>query len=151
MDQDGQRFLRLDPLPRIPDSEVIAVNPDHWHVTLGWSQEALASEAYSLTYWYMEQLGGELFSDSADSPWPEMSAQEAGINAVKQSLYYAIRRCVEARSKQRAIALYNVYGFGYAVGMNFRDPTRRRQMLWPEQLRELLDSGETREGFRLRS
>ena len=80
-----------------------------------------------------------------------MTPREAGVNAAKQALYYAISRCPDARSAQRAIALYNVYGFGYALGMNFRDSNRRRQMLWPEHLRELVDAGQTKEGFRVRS
>jgi hypothetical protein len=143
--------LHVDPLPPIPEDQVSPVAHDHWHVALGWSQEALASEAYSLTYWYMEQLGSALFASSADSPWPEMSAEEAGANAAKQALYYAIRRSPDIHSEQRAIALYNVYGFGYALGMNFRDANGRRQMLWPDHLRELVATGETKEGFRLRS
>lgn len=149
LEKDGRTLLHFTAPTAIPDDILEQASPTHWHVTLGISQEFLASQAYSLTYWYMEELGREIFSDSNTSPWPEMTPEDAGCNAVKQSLYYAIRRCTDARSKQRAIALYNVYGFGYALGMSFKDAAGRRQMLWPEQLREIAEKGRTKEGFRL--
>jgi hypothetical protein len=64
-------------------------------------------------------------------------------------LYYAILRCRTAREEQRAIALYNCYGFGYAVGMNFKDATGRREMLWPEDLDELQANGVTKHRCRI--
>jgi len=147
---NGNRILRIPQLPTIPDDEILQVDSNHWHITLGWSSEALSSEAYSLTYWYMEQLGAELFADSASSPWPHMSPVEAGRNAATQSLYWAIRRCRDNTSRQRAIALYNAYGFGYALGTSFRDAKGQRQMLWPRDLDEILADGVTKEGYRLR-
>lgn len=150
-DDGGRVLLHMEPLPRIPAHVTRQVSGTHWHVTLGWSQEALAAQAYALTYWYLEQLGAQLFSGDGESSWPEMSGEEAGVNSAKQSLYYAIRRCPDPRSEQRAIALYNAYGFGYALGTSFRDSAGRRQMLWPEHLREILAAGRTREGFRLLS
>ena len=86
-----------------------------------------------------------------------MTPEEAGRNAVKMMLYYAIRPYVlkeqdapltprEDQVKQRAIALYNSYGFGYALGMNFRNAGRKREMLWPEDLHDILATGRTKHG-----
>lgn len=116
VETDGRTLLQAGGLPEIPEDSVSEVSPNHWHVTLGWSQEALASQAYSLTYWYMEELGVDLFSDGSVSPSPEMSHEEAGANAAKEALYHAIRRCTNPRAEQRAIALYNAYGFGSLEG-----------------------------------
>jgi len=65
-------------------------------------------------------------------------------------LYYAILRCRTARESQRAIALYNTYGFGYALGMHFKNAKAGREMLWPEDLDEILASGKTKHGYRIR-
>jgi hypothetical protein len=43
----------------------------------------------------------------------------------------------------------NAYGFGYAIGTSFKDAAGRRQMLWPQQLREIEAAGKTEDGFRL--
>jgi hypothetical protein len=65
-------------------------------------------------------------------------------------LYYAILRCPTARESQRAIALYNTYGFGYALGMNFKNAEGRREMLWPEDLKAIVASGKTKHGCRIK-
>jgi len=65
-----------------------------------------------------------------------------------EMLYYAILRARTRREDERAIALYNTYGFGYALGTSFRDAKGRRQMLWPKDLREVLDHGASRQGYR---
>jgi hypothetical protein len=149
-DRDGRSFLHGEGLPPIPPDEVLQVGARRWHVTLGWSQEALAAEAYGLTFWYMEQLGADIFSEPGSAPWPEMIPEQAGANAATQSLYHAIARCTSRRSEQRAIALYNAYGFGYALGTSYKDKTGRRHMLWAEDLRQILESGESVNGCRLR-
>jgi len=94
-----------------------------------------------------------------------MTPAEAGRNAIKMMLYYALQpdvyRATEAakakrklpgrvvRRLNRAVALYNTYGFGYALGMNFRNPQGRREMLWPEDLDELAEHGITKHGCRI--
>ena len=75
-----------------------------------------------------------------------MTPAEAGRNVVKMMLYYAILRCRTARENQRAIALYNSYSFGYALGMSFKNSNGRREMLWPEDLDEILVRGKTKHG-----
>lgn len=75
-----------------------------------------------------------------------MSLAEAGRNAAKMMLYHAILRCRTAREKQRAIALYNAYGYGYSIGMNFKNSEGRREMLWPQDLDEIISAGKTMSG-----
>lgn len=149
IEKNGRTFLDVAAPSKIAKDVFEETRPMHWHVTLGLSQELLASQAYSLTYWYMEELGREVFGDSTTSPWPEMTPEAAGVNAAEQSLYHAIRRCSDARAEQRAIALYNAYGFGYALGSSFKDDAGKRQMLWPKHLREIAATGKTAEGYRL--
>ena len=121
-EQDGKTLLKTD--TRKPPNEhhyVNQVGPNEWRIVLRWSKEALASAAYELTFWYMEKLGEAIFREGLPSEWQEMTPAEAGRNAAKMMLYYAILHSPNRPVEQRAIALYNTYGFGYALGMNFRD------------------------------
>jgi len=74
---------------------------------------------------------------------------EAGRNQAKMMLYYSILRARSWHEEQRAIALYNAYGFGYALGTSFKNRRGSREMLWFEDLREILERGETKHGCRL--
>lgn len=144
---DTRRLVTAaSPTPAAP--VVTRVGPREWHIVLGWSHEALAEAAYALTFWLMGEVGAKAFAGGAPSPWPEMSPEEAGHNAVKMMLYCAMLRCPTSIAEQRAIALYNTYGFGYALGMNFRKNggRGRREMLWPEDLDEMLASSVTKQG-----
>lgn len=99
----------------------------------------------------MGKVGEALFAQrGVPREWSEMTPSEAGENAAKMMLYYAILRCQSARDQQRAIALYNSYGFGCALGMNFKNGQGKREMLWPQDLDEILSSGTTRSGCRIR-
>jgi hypothetical protein len=80
-----------------------------------------------------------------------MTAVEAGINAAKMMLYYAIPRARTEQEYQRAVALYNMYGFGYALGMTFRNERGVREMLWPEDLDEIAATGQTKDKCRIGS
>lgn len=133
---------------RVTD-ETVQVGRYEWRITLRWSQEALAEAAYGMTFWYMGKVGELIYSDGVPKEWQEMTPVEAGENAVKMMLYYAIQRCGTLREKQRAIALYNTYCFGYALGMSFRNEHRRREMLWPEDLEQILATGRTKTGCAL--
>jgi len=135
--------------PPSQDDTFARISNDEWHITLRWSKEALAEAAYEMTFWYMSKVGEVIFSQGVPSYWKEMSPAEAGRNAVKSALYYAILRCRTDREGQRAIALYNSYGFGYALGMNFGNKAGKREMLWPQDLDEILVSGETKSGSRI--
>jgi hypothetical protein len=147
----GHRVLRSPPVCPPPDAGgVDRVGPDTWRLTLPWSQEAIAASAYALTFWYMGQLGAELYAAGVPREWAEMSAAEAGQNAAKLMLYYAILRCTTKREWQRALALYNSYGFGYSLGMNFFDSDGAREMLWAQDLDEIAAHGITEHGCRIR-
>lgn len=148
--QEGKRILDIDePRPPKENPWVKQIARDNWRIILRWSQEALASAAYEMTFWYMEKLGEMVFSEIMPPEWHKMTPAEAGQNAAKMMLYYAIPRCQSRRAEQRAIALYNTYGFGYALGMNFRDANGRREMLWPEDIDEIARTGATKHGCRI--
>jgi hypothetical protein len=135
-------------------------------VELRWSREALASVAYEMTFWLMARIGEVIYQDGVPPGWSEMTPAEAGYNAAKEKLYFAIRPYTvkaekskqpgapkltrkEVLEMQRAIALYNSYGFGYVLGMNFKNRDRKREMLWPQDLEEILEFGETKTGCRI--
>jgi hypothetical protein len=164
--RDGKRELILDdPIPPEKADAIEQVGPDHWHITLRWSKEVIAAVAYGMTFWYMEQVGEHIYRDGVPKEWSEMTPAEAGRNAIKMMLYYAMQPDVyratkadEANRKlpgrvvrrlNRAVALYNTYGFGYALGMNFRNRQGRREMLWPQDLDEIAERGCTKNGCRI--
>lgn len=147
-----------DTITRLSDVE--------WRVVLRWSREALAEAAYEMTFWFMSKIGEEIYRDGVPKEWEPMTPAEAGYNAAKEKLYYAIRPyAVKVREHhekngpaltlrenlemQRAIALYNSYCFGYVLGMNFRNAQGKREMLWPKDLDEILENGKTRTGCRI--
>jgi len=148
--KDGRKLLHVDPgVPPSDADSVERVGPLQWRVTLRWSKEALDAAAYEMTFWFMEKLGEVLYSSGVPKEWEGMSPAQAGQNAAKMMLYYAILRCRTVRNNQRAIALYNSYGFGYALGMSFRNPQGRREMLWPQDLDEILATGQNKDGCRI--
>ena len=143
----GERsFLVVDPpTPPAAKDRIELLAPNRWKVTLRWSQEALADEAYAMTFWYMGELGRLLYAErGVPAEWSEMTPEEAGQNAVTMMLYYAILRARTVREESRAIALYNSYGFGYALGSNFVDRRGRREVLFYEDLHEILATGRSR-------
>ncbi len=144
---ESGRLLRVDPgEPPRKDDEITQVGDDEWRITLRWSKEALAEAVYKMPLWYLEKIGEVVYSKSVPKDWKEMTPQEAGRNAAKMALYYVILRCRTKREQQRAIALYNSYGFGYALGMNYQNADGRREMLWPQDLDEILSTGRTKNG-----
>ena len=169
---EKKRELMLDPpVPPQSKDDFIRKNNGDWHIRLRWSMEAIAAAAYEMTFWYMEKVGEAIYTREPGEPdpkpkdWAEMTPAEAGRNAIKMMLYYAIRPdailAEEAREKKkplprpitrrlnRAIALYNTYSFGYALGMNFRNSQGRREMLWPQDLDEIARNGRTANGCRI--
>ena len=148
--KENNEFLVFDDgAPPTENDRIAEIADGEWLVILRWSAEALASAAYRIAFWYTEQIGEVLYRDGVPAYWNQMSAAEAGVNATKQALYYAILRARTAIEESRAIALYNTYGFGYALGMNFKNSNGKREMLWPEDLREILATGKTRNSCRI--
>lgn len=150
-ESESGRLLRVDAgQPPQNDHEVVQTGDNEWRITLRWSEEALAEAAFEMTFWYMEKIGEVIYRKAVPKGWEEMTSAEAGRNAAKMMLYYAILRCRTTRVEQRAIALYNSYGYGYALGMNYKNAEGRREMLWPQDLDEILSAGKTRNGCILR-
>jgi len=141
--------LHIDRPRAVPDDQTTELAPHRWQVVLRWSEEALAEAAYEMTFWYAERVGEAIYSSGVPKEWSGMTAAEAGRNALKMMLYYAMLRPCSEREDRRAIALYNTYGFGYALGMNFRNEQGQREMLWPEDLREMAKNGRTKHNCRI--
>ncbi len=55
-----------------------------------------------------------------------MTSEKAGYNAIKMMLYYMPLRYLTKRKYRLAIRLYNVYAFGYPLGVD------NKEMLWPD-------------------
>jgi hypothetical protein len=146
----GGRSLHVEPpAPPEPVDRIERDGDGLWRITLRWSREAIEAAAYEMTFWYMEKVGEVIYSQGVPKEWSEMTPAEAGRNAAKMMLYYATLRARTPFEEQRAIALYNSYGFGYALGMNFRNRERRREMLWPQDLDEIAATGRTSSGCRV--
>lgn len=154
-DQEGDRsFLVVDPpTPPLGEDCIEQLDASHWRVTLRWSEEALSDAAYAMTFWYMGELGYQVYDGEAmPKELAAMSPDQVGRNAVTMMLYYAILRLCQMRRESRAkamdasmaVALYNTYGFGYALGSNFVDHHGRREILFPEDLDEILATGRSR-------
>jgi len=146
------RIIYMDDAIPPSDEDVIAnLDAGRWHISLKWSMEAIAQAAYEMTFWYMEQVGESIYADPKRLPksWKEMTPAQAGRNAIKMVLYYALLRC-RGRVEQRAIALYNSYGYGYTLGMNYKNAEGKREMLWPQDLDEILSVGKTKNGCTIR-
>jgi hypothetical protein len=142
-----RRLLRVDP-PKPPArrDEVVLTEDGMWQVVLGWSSEALAAAAYDMTFLYMGEVGKVVFSGSKPRGLEGMTPERAGRSVATQMLHYAILRSRSRRECGRAVDLYNVYGFGYALGMNFRNAHGQRQVLFFRDLDEILATGRTSEG-----
>lgn len=150
-DSESGRLLHIEPgEPPRTDDETTQIGDNEWRITLRWSKESLAQAAYDMTFWYMGKIGEVIYSKSVPKSRKKMTPADAGRNAAKMMLYYAILRARTMREEQRAIALYNSYGYGYALGMNYKNAEGRREMLWPQDLDEILSAGKTKNGCVIR-
>lgn len=142
---EGESLI-VDPTdPPSAEARIVPQGDNEWQIILRWSHEALAEAAYEMTFWYMGKIGEIIYAEIPHE-WAGMTPWEAGRNAIKMMLYYAILRCRTKYENERAVALYNTYGFGYALGMNFKKENGSREMLWPEDLNEILVSGKNKYG-----
>ena len=122
-------YPKIDKPPHLTQIEKLTYN--QWRITLDWSKEALEQAAYEMTYWYMSQVGTVIYEKKPlPQGWENMSAEEAGYNAIKMMLYYAMLRYINPLQGQRAIKLYNAYSFGYPLAME------AKEMLWTEDIRD---------------
>lgn len=102
-------------------------------------RECLLSASYCMTEWFASLLGERVFSEIG-SPWPEMTAGEAGFNRIKEALYHIQLRDFaglkehatdpkgwrrRARRLDRIAArLYNAYGWGLSEAL------QHKGMMW---------------------
>jgi hypothetical protein len=115
------------------NNEIEELGPGFFKITLAWSKEALEQAGYEMTYAYMGEVGEHVYlNPEKDLPeaWKGMSPAEAGYNAIKQALYWMpLRgRFLTKRKTDLAVRLYNVYSFGYPLGID------SKKMLWPEDI-----------------
>jgi len=92
-------------------------------ISLPYTRNALRSSAFTMTVWFVEQLGTQIFATSKN-PWPDLTDDQAGVNAIKECLYHVLRRDLSELSNRVATNLYNVYGFG------FGDAKGKKEMMW---------------------
>ncbi len=145
--KNDKRVMHLPDPPDPKEEDLIEqVGPTRWRIKLAWSQDALNQAAYEMTYWYMSQVGKAIYSRKPlPKDWKGMTPEEAGYNAIKMMLYYIPLRIkhfqrpgipreqlrkYRQRIDEKATRLYNVYCFGYPLGID------SREMLWPEDFPE---------------
>ena len=125
---DKGRIMVFPDLSEPPmKTELVELEPNFWKITLAWSQEALSQAAYEMTFWYMSQVGRHVYAkNKLPKGWEYMTPEKAGYNAIKMMLYYILQRYISKRQERLATRLYNVYCFGYPLGVD------NNEMLWPE-------------------
>jgi hypothetical protein len=119
--------------PSEPSVETRTEHLEHnlWKITLAWSQEALDQAAYEMTFWYMSQVGLRVYANKRPPKgWEYMTPEEAGRNSIKMMLYFINLRYISKREAKIATKLYNVYCFGYPLGID------SDELLWPEDFPE---------------
>jgi len=128
VENDNGRTIMLPESSEPPvKTRVEDLGPNLWKITLAWSQEALNQAAYEMTFWYMSQVGRYVYTKkSTPKGWEYMTPEEAGYNAIKMMLYYIPLRYISNRQERLAVRLYNIYCFGYPLGVD------SKEMLWPE-------------------
>jgi hypothetical protein len=91
----------------------------------------------------MAQVGKHIFKKKQNLPssWTYMTSAEAGQNASKETLFYIPMRYISWRQRRKAVTLYNVYGYGYPIGVDApKILTRKKgsewrdEILWPEDI-----------------
>ena len=148
--REGDRSWILESSLRPDDSaSLLKEDAGGWRMVLGWSHEALAASAFDILHWYLSHLGFVIYSQSGASPWPDLTPDEAGRHAVVMMLYYALLQRLSPRAEAQLTKLYNVLGFGYALGAHFRDTDGKLKMLWSADLDEIRRNGRTRNGSRI--
>jgi hypothetical protein len=144
--EKGRVLIFPEPTEPPIETTVSQLSPGSWCIRLAWSEEALNQAAYEMTFWYMSQVGKAVYEHKQmPKGWEYMSPPEAGYNAVKMMLYFVPlriqyfrkpgltgKRLNDYRSRigLKTIRLYNVYSFGYGLGIDAKD------MLWPQDFPE---------------
>ncbi len=125
--EKGRKIVLSEPEQPLIQKSPEKLDVNTWGITLLWSQEAIEQAAYEMTFWYMSQVGKYIYSSkSLPKGWEYMTPEEAGYNAIKMMLYYIPLRYITERQHRLLTKLYNVYSFGYPLGVD------SNEMLWPE-------------------
>lgn len=127
--QKGTTYMTFELSQPPNDNQVEQLTSKLWKIKLAWSQEALEEAAYNMTFWYMAQVGKYVYAKkSLPKNWESMTPEEAGYNSIKMMLYFILLRRLSRRQTRLAIKLYNIYCFGYPLGVD------SKEMLWPEDV-----------------
>lgn len=122
-------------------TQVENLNENARIITLAWSHDALRAAAFRLMHSYMGEIGRALAADPNERVRADMSPAEAGENDFRAQLHAAIFRQREAepdaRRRGKTLELYNVLGFGWALGHGFRDKDGKLSMMFHEDLQPL--------------
>jgi hypothetical protein len=126
-EDDGTAIVLPEPSEPPVATRIESMGSRLWRITLAWSKEALEQAAYEMTFGYMAQVGRHVFTNGAlPRGWESMTPDEAGCNAIKMMLYYVPLRPIKPWHARLAVKLYNIYSFGYPLGVS------SKSMLWPE-------------------
>jgi hypothetical protein len=138
---NGGRALVMDH-PVVPGNNdpVNAIDRWTWSIRLRWSRDALRGAAFSLAHRYMAEVGVAL-AESPEAGYrirTDMAPSDTGPNDLLHQLHVAIFRQMECEPdpgrRSRTLELYNVFGFGWALGHAYRDADGKPRMLYPEDL-----------------
>lgn len=141
-DPNGTEQISMDE-QTLPDASqtIRPLEEGEWMIRLAWSHDAVRAAAFGLMLRYMRGVGEALAADPKGKIRQDMSPAEAGENDFLSQLHVAIVRQMEgepdARRRMKTIDLYNVLGFGWALGHGFRDKDGNHSMLFYEDLREI--------------
>jgi hypothetical protein len=65
-----------------------------------------------------------------------MTPRQRGFNRAQAMPYYGYMRAVTKNETDNALTIWNTFGFGFALGMSFRDKKGHRAMLTGDDLEE---------------
>ncbi len=106
-------------------TKLAEIKPNCWKITHAWSQEALSQAAYEMTFWYMSELGRQIYEEKISVEDREGRVPEAAdCNSIKMMLYFILLRPLSNRQKYIATRLYNIYSFGYPLGADSKEMLR---------------------------
>lgn len=141
INENGIRKMSFpDPDKPKNDSKIEEIAKNTYKITLGWSKEALEQAAYEMTFNYMSAVGISVFENK---PKPnglkDMPLDKIGYNSIIEKIYHNMQPYFyeanqeklskkQKNEKIRMIKLYNVYSFGYPLGID------SKEMLWPEDV-----------------
>ncbi len=87
----------------------------HWLIELNWSVQALREAAFEMSLWYMGRIGARMLADRPATPRSNLTAEERGINRVKEALRSATLRPLTQKQDAKTVFLYNAYCYGFAA------------------------------------